>query len=40
MYALGTNYAVEDPTISEPAAGAMPIYLFNGTWMAKPILMY
>jgi hypothetical protein len=40
VYALGTNYAVEDPTISEPAAGAIPIYLFNGTWVAKPILMY
>ena len=40
VYALGTNYGVEDPTISEPAAGATPIYLFNGSWVAKPILMY
>lgn len=40
VYALGADYAVEDPTISEPAAGAIPLYLFNGTWVAKPILMY
>lgn len=40
VYALGSNYAVEDPAIPVPALGDLPIYLFSGSWVAKPVLMY
>jgi hypothetical protein len=38
--ALGSNYAVEDPSISSETAGGLPFYLFDSKWKPKPILMY
>ena len=40
VYSLGSNYAVEDPTIPVPPTGDYPIYFFSSTWAAKPVLMY
>jgi hypothetical protein len=40
VYTLGSNYAVEDPTIPTPQLGSYPIYLFDGSWNSKPVLMY
>jgi hypothetical protein len=31
---------VEDPTIPTPQLGSYPIYLFDGSWNSKPVLMY
>jgi hypothetical protein len=40
VYALGSNFAVEDPTISSETAGGLPFYLFDSKWKPKPILIY
>jgi hypothetical protein len=40
VYALGNNFAVEDPSIPIHSAGTYPIYFFSNNWAAKPILMY
>jgi len=40
VYALGSNYAVEDPSITSDPAGGRPFYLFDSKWKPKPILMY
>jgi hypothetical protein len=40
VYTLGSNFAVEDPTIPVPPMGAYPIYFFSSTWVSKPVLMY
>jgi hypothetical protein len=39
VYALGSNYAVEDPAIPVEPAG-YPIFLFTSKWVPKPVLMY
>ncbi len=39
VYALGSNYAVEDPTIPVEPTGPYPIYFFSNTWATKPVLM-
>ena len=40
VYALGSNFAVEDPSISSALAGGLPFYLFDSKWKPKPILIY
>ena len=37
VYALDRNYAVEDPTLVDPAGKAF--YLFDSKWKPKPILI-
>lgn len=40
VYTLGSNFAVEDPSIATPQMGSYPIYFFGSNWASKPILMY
>jgi hypothetical protein len=39
VYALGSNFAVEDPGMTLQEGEEYPIYLFDSRWKAKPVLM-
>jgi hypothetical protein len=38
VYALGNNFAVEDPEIPTPPLGEYPIYFFDKNWVLKSVL--
>jgi hypothetical protein len=38
VYSLGSDYAVEDPTIPVPPQGEGSMFFFSGTWTLKTVL--